>query len=200
MPATRDFCRLGAVALLAGLGPAVVVSPGPSPYRSCTADDVPGQERTIRGAFNYPNSEIEPWLAINPVDRRNLIAGWQQDRWSDGGARGNFSASSRDGGSTWTKVRLPRIGKCDGGPWTRSTDPWIDFGPTGTAYFMTLAFENSPPTGGDGPNAMVVSRSRNGGQSWSDPITLIEDTDPRFFNDKNALTADPTDARYAYAV
>lgn len=201
-----------ALAALAGLGgaapaaavetivrPAVAVSPGPSPLRNCTADDVPGQEQAL-DAVNYPSTEIEPWLAINPVDRRNLIAGWQQDRWSDGGARALLSAYSADGGSSWTRVRLPRISKCDRGPWIRSTDPWVDFGPGGTAYFMTLAFENAPPTGGDGPNAMIVSRSLNGGRTWSGPITLIEDNDPRFFNDKNTLTADPTDARYAYAV
>ena len=29
---------------------------------------------------------------------------------------------------------------------------------------------------------------------------LIEDTDPRFLNDKNSMTADPNDANYVYAV
>ena len=190
---------VGPVAADVTVRPAIVVSPGPSPFRACTADDVPGQQDQY-DATNYPNTEIEPWVAVNPRDRRNLIAGWQQDRWSDGGARGNYSAYSMDGGATWTKVRLPHTTKCAGGPWTRATDPWVDLAPDGTAYFMSLVFENAPPTGGDGPNAMLVNRSRDGGRSWSSPITLIQDTDPRFFNDKNALTADPTDARYAYAV
>lgn len=189
----------GPVAAEVTLRPAVVVTPGASPFRGCTADDVPGQQDQL-DATNYPNTEIEPWVAVNPRDRRNLIAGWQQDRWSDGGARGNYSAYSLDGGTSWTKVRLPRTTKCTGGPWTRATDPWVDVAPDGTAYFMSLVFENAPPTGGDGPNAMVVNRSRDGGRTWSHPLTLIEDSDPRFFNDKNALTADPTDARYAYAV
>jgi hypothetical protein len=47
---------------------------------------------------------------------------------------------------------------------------------------------------------MLVNRSTNSGRSWSDPITLIETDDPRFLNDKNSITADPTNARYAYAV
>jgi hypothetical protein len=47
---------------------------------------------------------------------------------------------------------------------------------------------------------MVVNRSRDGGHGWGPPLTLIRDTGPRFFNDKNSLTADPTDARYVYAV
>jgi hypothetical protein len=47
---------------------------------------------------------------------------------------------------------------------------------------------------------MLVNRSTNGGRSWSDPITLIETDDPRFLNDKNSLTADPTNPSFAYAV
>jgi hypothetical protein len=62
---------------------------------------------------------------------------------------------------------------------------------------MSLAFEPDliSPSGeflGFGRNAMLVNRSTNGGRSWSDPITLIETDEPRFFNDKNSLTADPT--------
>ncbi|MFO1071031.1 MAG: sialidase family protein [Geminicoccaceae bacterium] len=181
------------------LGPAYAVSARTSPFAGCTRDDVKGQEKAL-DAVNYPNSEIEPWVEVNPRDGANLIAGWQQDRWSDGGARGLVSAASFDGGRTWTIVPVPKITKCSGGPWTRATDPWIAFSPDGAAYFFSLGFDNAPPTGGDGPNAMLVSRSTDGGRSWGDPVTLIKDTDPRFFNDKNAITADPKDSRYVYAV
>jgi hypothetical protein len=47
---------------------------------------------------------------------------------------------------------------------------------------------------------MAVSKSDDGGLTWSDPILLIEDDDPRILNDKNSLTADPTDANFVYAV
>jgi hypothetical protein len=36
--------------------------------------------------------------------------------------------------------------------------------------------------------------------SWSEPIELIRDEDLNIFNDKNTLTADPNDSRFAYAV
>ncbi len=39
----------------------------------------------------------------------------------------------------------------------------------------------------------------DGGRTWGDAVALITDTRP-FFNDKNAITADPFDARFAYAV
>src|SRR4051812_16553070 len=62
----------------AQLGPLIQIT-GPSPFATCTVDDVAGQDGT-----NYPDSEIEPWIDANPTDHRNLIAAWQQDRWSNG--------------------------------------------------------------------------------------------------------------------
>jgi hypothetical protein len=58
----------GAVAVpvtaAAQLGPLVAVSPGPSPFASCTADDLALQQAVCEAAgapcFNYPNTEIEP--------------------------------------------------------------------------------------------------------------------------------------------
>jgi hypothetical protein len=167
---------------------------GPSPFADCTADDVGSQIGT-----NYPNTEIEPQIAANPTDARNLIAGWQQDRWSNGGSRGLVAGFTRDGRS-WTSVPIPKITRCTGGPYQRASDPWVDVGPTGTAYFMSLAFNEDRPTGAFGPNAMYVSRSQNGGRSWSDPIALKKDKAGQFLNDKNSLTADPNDPDLAYAV
>jgi hypothetical protein len=46
---------------------------------------------------------------------------------------------------------------------------------------------------------MLVARSTDGGRSWG-AITPLIVSDSSFFNDKNSITADPTDARYVYAV
>jgi hypothetical protein len=46
---------------------------------------------------------------------------------------------------------------------------------------------------------MLVTRSTDGGSSWSAPVALIADGSG-FFNDKGSITADPTNARYVYAV
>ncbi len=53
---------------------------------------------------------------------------------------------------------------------------------------------------GFGPNAMATGRSFDGGMTWTNPILIISDTDPRFLNDKNSMTADPTDSNFVYAV
>lgn len=68
---------------------------------------------------------------------------------------------------------------------------------------MSLVFITDPPPGSDrgfGPNGMAVSKSEDGGITWSDPILIAEDDNPRYLNDKNSITADPTDADYVYAV
>jgi hypothetical protein len=151
---------------------------------------------------NFPDSEVEPYVDVNPTDTDNIVGGYQQDRYSNGGAKGNVASVSLDGGATWTQVAIPAHNRCTGptARFERGTDPWVSFGPSGAAHFMTLSIDPDPPTGGFGDNAMVYNRSTDGGLTWEAPIILKEDTDPRFLNDKNAITADPNDASFVYAV
>ena len=86
----------------------------------------------------------------------------------------------------------------NGGDFDRATDPWVAIGPDGTAWAMSLSTTGGVFAEGSS-NAMLVSRSEDGGRTWRDAVALITDTRP-FFNDKNAITADPFDARFAYAV
>ncbi len=151
----------------------------------------------------YVNAEVEPSLAVDPANPSRLLAMWQQDRWSNGSARGLVSAVSSDGGATWAAqpMAFSRCGggtPANGGDFERATDPWVAFGPDGTAWAMSLSTTSSPAPGAPS-NAMLVARSSDGGRTWGNATRLIADVDP-FFNDKNALTADPRDARHAYAV
>jgi len=156
------------------------------------------------GGTSYVNSEVEPHLAVNPRDANHLVAAWQQDRWSNGSARGLLSAVSLDGGATWTITQAP-FAECNGGTaanggaFQRATDPWVAFAADGTAYQMGLATNGTSFTE-DSNNAMTVSRSADGGRTWSNPVSLIHDFGADFFNDKNTITADPLDARFVYAV
>ena len=144
----------------------------------------------------YVGAEVEPHLAINPARPSNLIASWQQDRWSNGASRGVVVAASQDGGGTWT-TRTPPFSRCAGGDFERASDPWISIGPTGIAYQMVLSVTGSV-FGAGSSSAMLGSRSTDGGLNWSAPQTLIQDTAP-YFNDKNSLAADPFDERFVYA-
>jgi hypothetical protein len=187
-------------------GPAVAAS-GASPIAECDGDE-PG------AGTNFLNSEVEPWVSVNPADGPdgdgilgdNLIGAWQQDRWSNGGSEGIVTASSLDGGLTWTINANTKSSICtggtaaNGGNYQRSSDPWVDFSPDGTAYLMTLSVDTNPGGFGLHPNAMLVMRSTDGGASWGDPSTLRRDENPNVLNDKNTLTADPNDSDFAYAV
>jgi hypothetical protein len=163
-----------------------------TPFAGCTT----GEPGTL-----YENAEVEPWVEVNPTNSNNIIAVWQQDRWSNGGARGLLTGVSHDGGTSWTRT-YAHFSQCSGGPmataggYARASDPWVTFAPNGDAYQISLSvnqFSNFA-------TAILVSKSTDGGDTWSEPTTLIRDTDPRLFNDKETITADPTDSNYVYAV
>ena len=79
----------------------------------------------------YPNAEVEPFVALNPISPSHLIGMWQQDRWSNGGAQGLIVAASFDSGQSWTLSSLP-FSRCtggsvaNGGDFDRATDPLFD--------------------------------------------------------------------------
>src|SRR3954453_18768167 len=78
----------GAAAAPSATASLIQVSPTDSPFAGADADGppcngVPGSAQTGR---NYPGTEVEPWVAVNPANQANLIGGWQQDRWTNGGS------------------------------------------------------------------------------------------------------------------
>ena len=149
------------------------------------------------GGNLFVNSEVEPHVAVDPRDSGHLVGVWQQDRWSNGSSRGLLTGASFDGGATWT-ISQPAFSVCEGGEFLRATDPWVTFGADGTVHQIAVA-----STGGvfaDGStSAVLASRSTDGGRTWSAPTALIRDGTTAF-NDKETITADPTDARFVYAV
>jgi hypothetical protein len=167
--------------------PVLASTPPTSPFSGCTADDVASQSGS-----NAPNSEVEPRSAINPTDPANIVALYQQDRWTNGGARGLVSSVSHDGGVSWHRVVLPGITLCSGGPYQRASDPWVSFSPDGTLYAVSLVFNDANLI-----NGVDVSRSTDQGESWSPPVPLIQDTAGE---DKESVTADPTSSSRVYAV
>ncbi|HWX09710.1 MAG TPA: sialidase family protein, partial [Gaiellaceae bacterium] len=175
------------------------------PFRSCsTASD-------IFGGVVFPSTEPEVWLAANPADPSNFIGSAQQDRWSDGGGQGLVAPYSTDGGRSWNEVPLP-FSVCassyysgnvlrdpfNGRPYDRASDPWVDIGPDGTAYAVSISF-NANDNGG----SVGAATSSDGGRTWHNQqnITAENVNDPSLpFNDKESDTADPVKAGNAYAV
>ena len=170
------------------------ISPSGTPY-------APGCSQSTTGTL-YPGTEVEPWIATNPVDDGNSIAVWQQDRFSNGGSQGLRAAYSSSG--QWLNpANQPGFSVCAGGTgpeggYERATDPWVAFTSDGAiAYFMSLSLDQS----NDFIHAMTVSRSFDGGAHWeATPKILRRDTSPNVLNDKNSLTADRFNPDAAYAI
>lgn len=146
----------------------------------------------------FVDSEVEPHLAVDPKDDTHLIAAWQQDRWSSGGANAILGAVSFDRGATWKSV-APRFSRCTGATgvdiFERASDPWISFAPDGTAHMAALGLNGS-----DSKRAILASRSLDSGFTWLPPVALMLEADPDVKVDKETITADPGDATRVYAV
>lgn len=210
-PAPARMVGLAAVLVLAGCGggngngssvaPPPAFAPPPASLAQASAATPFGS--SCNGAPQtgtlYHNAAVEPYVAVNPTNALNVIGVWQQDRWSNGGAQGVIASASFDGAHSWSRHPLPTA-RCaggtaaNGGDYERASDPWVSFSPNGIAYAITLAFDDS-----SNMSAVLVTRSSDGGQTWSAPVTLIRD-DIGPFDDKESITADPTDSAYVYAV
>ncbi|GLY92294.1 sialidase family protein [Actinoallomurus iriomotensis] len=142
-----------------------------------------------------PASEVEPWIAVDPRHPGRVIGAFQQDRWSDGGAKGVVATYSKDG-RHFTETPLPFSACAPGGvDYQRASDVWVSFGPDGVAYASGLAFDATTPR-----NGVAAATSYDGGRTWKHVSQLIADTDPAIVDDKNSVTADPVHPGVAYQV
>ncbi len=164
-------------------------------------------QQTALGSTNYPDDEVEPYVAVDPTNSSHLIASVQQDRWNDGGSNGLTNTVSTDGGHSWMlAASQPKFTICEGatqgsaGFFNRGTDPWVSFSADGkTAYSISDSFNADGPAFG-GASSIIISRSTDGGLNWQDPVTAELDTSTTVLNDKESVTADSLIASNAYAV
>ncbi|MER6121119.1 sialidase family protein [Streptomyces sp. NPDC001795] len=180
---------IGAVPATAGggNGPLRKVSSG-DPYAGCTLGATPK-------GVNYAGSEVEPYIAVDPRDPRRVVTVFQQDRWSDGGARGLVASWTRNG-RTYHETPLPFSAYAPGGaPYGRASDPWVSTGPDGVVYAGGVGFDADRVR-----NAVLAAASYDGGRTWRNLTATQTDDDPAFFNDKPTITADPKRHGTAYQV
>jgi hypothetical protein len=134
-------------------------------------------------AGGEPETQAEPWVAVNPERDGHLVAVYQEGRNNDGGAAALGYSVSFDGGKHWSAGLLPGLTHATGGVYKRASDPWVAFGPGNRVYCASLGYnEINTETG------VFVFTSRDGGRTWSDPVAVHTQTG--HLDDKSTIIVD----------
>jgi len=112
-----------------------------------------------------------------------IVVATQSGRFFDGGSSNVVFARSGDGGQTWTTGGMPNLTTIGGGgSFSRASDPVVAFAQESNTWLIGSLGIGADATG----DAVVVSRSTNGGQTWGNPITVGTGS----FPDKNWTACD----------
>ncbi|HET8893468.1 MAG TPA: sialidase family protein [Gaiellaceae bacterium] len=144
--------------------------------------------------YIQPDTEIEPSMAVNPANPKNVVTVYQLSRIADGGDATNGFATSFDGGKTWTSGALPGLTTFpgQGGVFERASDAVVAFGTDGkTVYANSLVFDFNNNLGLR--SGIAVNVSKDGGKTWGPPVILQDDV-LGGLNDKNWIVVDQSDA------
>ena len=132
------------------------------------------------------DTQVEPWVAIDPNDAATVVAVFQQGRFNTNGASADPGfATSRDGGRRWTAGNLPHLTVAVGGVFERASDPAVAIGPDGAVYAATLGVNVS-----DCRSGVAVQRSDDHGLTFRDPVLVQDDSACTLFNDKDWIAVD----------
>ncbi|HEX4817998.1 MAG TPA: sialidase family protein [Nonomuraea sp.] len=125
-------------------------------------------------------AQNETWIAVNPFNPKQIVAGYNDYRRGDGTCGVSYSA---DGGARWADSTVPNgftRGEAFGGSarqyWQAGGDPSVDWDTRGNAYLSCLAFNRGDAVTGnpDQSSAMYVLRSTGtGGASFAFPARPV---------------------------
>ena len=139
-------------------------------------------------------------MAVNPRDPSKILVAWIQD-----GRATDLVMASRNGGRTFSRILVPGLSACTGGPFQVASDPGVDFSADGRQAWFSAIVVDIENTGtaseaeGEGANSsMYAFRSSDSGFSWSTPSVIQPATNE--FWDLPRLTADPRRPKRAYYV
>ncbi|MED3542273.1 sialidase family protein [Bacillus toyonensis] len=128
-------------------------------------------------------SRSESVISINPTNTSNLIAASKKFIDPD---KYHFTVAviyTHDDGKTWTEANLPIPNNWDG-----MTDPVLGFDHLGRAFLVVepLRFDPNDIT----IIGMQVFQSTDGGQTWTEPMSLIADRSVDDYDDKSWIACD----------
>jgi hypothetical protein len=154
----------------------------------------------------HVGSAVEPTIAVNPKHAKHMVAAWQQNRISNGGALEAGIAYSWDFGKTWKKSKVP-FQICERGFIQRVSDLWLSFSKDGSKVFLTALVINATYDRNTfNQSGIVVTSSEDGGAHFSHPVFLaanqnrVGTSSSSPFDDKPSITADRNNKHFAYSV
>ena len=175
----RSHAASTAQSPLAGTAPSAAFSKITN-VKSASRDTLPSS------AEIEPDTQVEPSVAIDPANPAIITGAFQQGRNGPfGGSADAGYATSQDGGRTWADGNLPMLTTVVGGPFQLASDAAVAFGPDGSDYAQTIAFDET-----DARSAVTVQRSTDAGVSFGPPSLVVDDNNVNIFNDKNWIAVD----------
>jgi hypothetical protein len=137
-------------------------------------------------------TEVEPGAS---AFGSTIVAAFQEGRFLSGGsAAGIGFATSTNAGATWTHGSLP-LTKLSGGSFDRASDPVATYDARDGVWLISALTIDEGLAGSllvpPGEPAIVVSRSTDGGLTWSKPVEVVGGPDQGSF-DKPWVTCDNT--------
>ena len=182
-----SFPRVGrSVGLgISGLALVGVMLPAAAGAATVHISTDPFSQATCAGSSTTNHhTEVEPDTFSNGS---TIVAAFQVGRIYDGGSCDIGFATSTNNGASWVNGLLPGITKWSGGGANdRATDPSVAFDAAhGVWLISSLTLLEA---GGVHGNAVVTSRSTDGGLTWSNPFLTASGSDL----DKNWIACDNT--------
>ena len=136
----------------------------------------------------YTNTDSQHMTEVEPdtfASGSTIVSAFQVGRFFGGGASNIGFATSTNGGQSWTQGFLPgtTVFATPAGVYARVSDPTVAFDARHNVWLISyLGLRNPFP-----PVDVLVSRSTDGGLTWSNPIVVNNDGD---FLDKNWTACD----------
>ena len=177
----KSRMSLMALAPLAALG--LLLGSGPTALANVTVTQLSSDPFT--NTTSQHQTQVEPDTFSNGS---TIVSAFQTGRFTDGGSSDTCWATSTNSGSTWTNGCLPGITTfLGGGTFARVSDPAVAYDASHNVWMITGLAINSSVVGA----AVVVSRSTDGGLTWSNPVVARSASGSANF-DKEWIACDNT--------
>src|SRR4051812_34556431 len=163
----RSLSHRRSLVLGVGLTAALALAPAAEAAVMSVASDPFTQATCKASSTTNHQTVVEPDSFANGS---TIVAAYQVGRIFDGGACAIGFATSTNNGASWTPGLLPGITKWTGGGHNdRATDASVAYDAAHNAWLVSSL--TLLEAGGVHGNAVVTSRSTDGGLTWSNPAT-----------------------------